>query len=269
MSHSTLFKALSFAKLGDIFKDKKHIFEEPTVEPQTLRNSKSTPNLKREEPRSIKRSTSRFVKNGAHLPGSNKIWTFIICSLLFRGRVNHTIRQRSHSGSSSLSSRDPSLPIKSLPGPPVPPRAYSHLHLNMTSNQGQEGLKMRRSISESKVDKNAKNEERAQKARSVHFDGKEELRPVSIIGSNGVNGTSNGTKPLETNMDDLPPPPPQGKRKVIVAQRPHSLLWNLKVRRLLLLFLYAFTLALDTQLHTCCAVCFMSRACLSTGYFIT
>ena len=267
MSHSTLFKALSFAKLGDIFKDKKHIFEEPTVEPQTLRSSKSTPNLKREEPRSIKRSTSRFVKM-VHKKEAIKSGLFI-CSLLFRGRVNHTIRQRSHSGSSSLSSRDPSLPIKSLPGPPVPPRAYSHLHLNMTANQGQEGLKMRRSISESKVDKNAKNEERAQKARSVHFDGKEELRPVSIIGSNGVNGTSNGTKPLETNMDDLPPPPPQGKRKVIVAQRPHSLLWNLKVRGLLLLFLYALILALDTQLHTCCAVCFMSRACLSTGYYIT
>ena len=89
MSHSTLFKALSFAKLGDIFKDKKHIFEEPTVEPQTLRNSKSTPNLKREEPRSIKRSTSRFVKNCA-LKGSNKIWTFLF-ALFFSG-AESTIR---------------------------------------------------------------------------------------------------------------------------------------------------------------------------------
>ena len=117
---------------------------------------------------------------------------------------------------------------------------------------------MRRSISESKVDKNAKNEERAQKARSVHFDGKEELRPVSIIGSNGVNGTSNGTKPLETNMDDLPPPPPQGKRKVIVAQRPHSLLWNLKVRILFVSLCfdiglgYAVTHLLCSVLHVPC-----------------
>ena len=103
-----------------------------------------------------------------------------------------------------------------------------------TSQLEEEGVKMRRSISESKVDKNARNEERAQKARSVHFDGKSgELRPISIIGSekqvkNGVNGSSSLTKPLETNLDDLPPPP--GKRKVIVAQRPHNFIWNLKVR---------------------------------------
>ena len=105
---------------------------------------------------------------------------------------------------------------------------------------------MRRSISESKVDKNARNEERAQKARSVHFDGKSgELRPISIIGSekqvkNGVNGSSSLTKPLETNLDDLPPPP--GKRKVIVAQRPHNFIWNLKVRFSRLSFLFFFLL---------------------------
>ena len=89
---------------------------------------------------------------------------------------------------------------------------------------------MRRSTSESKFDKDQKNEERAQKARSVHFDGKE-MRSISIIGSETKlqNGTQNGTKALETNLDDLPPPPPQGKRKVIVAQRPHSFIWNLKV----------------------------------------
>ena len=114
---------------------------------------------------------------------------------------------------------------------------------------------MRRSISESKVDKNARNEERAQKARSVHFDGKSgELRPISIIGSekqvkNGVNGSSSLTKPLETNLDDLPPPP--GKRKVIVAQRPHNFIWNLKVR------LFAFVAFCSNvnglgEKHTCC-----------------
>ena len=175
---------------------------------------------------------------------TESLFSLVFC--LSRGRVNHTIRQRSHSGSSSLSSRDPNLPIKSLPGPPVPPRAYSHLHLNMastpTSQLEEEGVKMRRSISESKVDKNARNEERAQKARSVHFDGKSgELRPISIIGSekqvkNGVNGSSSLTKPLETNLDDLPPPP--GKRKVIVAQRPHNFIWNLKVRFSRLSFLF-------------------------------
>ena len=121
---------------------------------------------------------------------------------------------------------------------------------------------MRRSISESKVDKNARNEERAQKARSVHFDGKGgELRPISIIGSekqvkNGaINGSSTVTKkPLETNLDnlpDLPPPPPTGKRKVIVAQRPHNFIWNLKVR------LFAFVAFCSSvnglgEKHTCC-----------------
>ena len=58
MSAAPLFKALSFSKLTGIFKDKKH----STVESQpTLRNSKSTPNLKREELPigRIKRSTSR------------------------------------------------------------------------------------------------------------------------------------------------------------------------------------------------------------------
>ena len=34
-------------------------------------------------------------------------------------------------------------------------------------------MKLRRSTSESKVDKDRKNEERALKARSVHFDGKQ------------------------------------------------------------------------------------------------
>ena len=118
---------------------------------------------------------------------------------------------------------------------------------------------MRRSISESKVDKNARNEERAQKARSVHFDGKSgELRPISIIGSekqvkNGVNGSSSLTKPLETNLDDLPPPP--GKRKVIVAQRPHNFIWNLKVRfsRLSFLFLPLRLVSLAlADANTCC-----------------
>lgn len=100
-------------------------------------------------------------------------------------------------------------------------------------------MKLRRSTSESKVDKDRKNlEERAQKARSVHFDGQESsvlLRDhhagISIIG-NGQE-TPTAKKLLETNLDDdLPPNPPNGKRKVIVAQRPNSLFWNLKVTKI-------------------------------------
>lgn len=91
-------------------------------------------------------------------------------------------------------------------------------------------MKLRRSTSESKVDKDRKNhEERALKARSVHFDGNNGAVPaapgISIIGKE----QENANKVLETNLDDLPPPP-NGKRKVIVAQRPNSLFWNLKVR---------------------------------------
>ena len=49
------FKALSFAKLTSIFKDKRD-----KVEPHSLRYSRSTPNLKKEqEPIKIRRSTSR------------------------------------------------------------------------------------------------------------------------------------------------------------------------------------------------------------------
>ena len=87
------------------------------------------------------------------------------------------------------------------------------------------------------------------------------MRPISIIGSekqvkNGaINGSSSVTKkPLETNLDnlpDLPPPPPTGKRKVIVAQRPHNFIWNLKVR------LFAFVAFCSSanglgENHTCC-----------------
>ena len=63
----------------------------------------------------------------------------IIIIYVFRGRVNHTIRQRSHSGS-SISLRDPKLPIKSLPGPPVPPRAYSQININMAQDQGRKKI---------------------------------------------------------------------------------------------------------------------------------
>ncbi len=104
---------------------------------------------------------------------------------------------------------------------------------------------MRRSTSETKVEKERRNVERASKSRSVHFDGNNgdnvvvdpgELEPISIIGRemqrhssaeeviNGNNGLSSGT-----DLEDLPPPPPPGKRKVIVAQRQQSFIGSLKV----------------------------------------
>ena len=58
---------------------------------QFMRASRSTPNLKKDE-----KSSSR-------------------------GRVNFTNRQRTHSVT-SLPWRNPTLPVTSLPGPPVPPR---------------------------------------------------------------------------------------------------------------------------------------------------
>ena len=68
------------------------------------------------------------------------------------------------------------------------------------------------------------------------------LRPISIIGAanSNTNGSTeeNASTPmingyntngvLETDLDL--PPPPLGKRKVIHATRPHSFIWNLKVR---------------------------------------
>ena len=67
--------------------------------------------------------------------------------------------------------------------------------------------------------------------RLVIFSGNYSLEHISIIGRSV---DSNGKKPSETDFealtsgDDLPPPP-SGKRKVIVAQRPNSFLWTLKV----------------------------------------
>ncbi len=92
-----------------------------------------------------------------------------------KGRVNFTRRQSEHS-LTSLSSRNPELPatVTSLPGPPVPPRSVSHLQLHMQSSASEvveTKMKLRRSTSESKVDKDRRNSERAQRARSVHFDG--------------------------------------------------------------------------------------------------
>jgi hypothetical protein len=70
----------------------------------------------------------------------------------------------------SINSRDPDLPIKSLPGPLIPPRAVSHIGLHRVAMEKEVKMKLRRSTSESKIEKNKRNEERANKARSVHFD---------------------------------------------------------------------------------------------------
>ena len=110
-----------------------------------------------------------------------------------------------------------------------------------------ERLKLRRSTSESKVDKDRKNEnERALKSRSVHFDGQisdvhqgttNHMKQISVIGKDVEKDGENKPpcKLLVTNFDateeiDLQPPPPfpEKRSKVIVAQRPNSFLWNLK-----------------------------------------
>ena len=123
--------------------------------------------------------------------------------------------------------------MTSLPGPPLPPRVHSQVSLRSAAETN--NMKLRRSTSESKVDKDRKNEARAIKSRSVHFDGSHHrdegngdmtFKQISIIGHDKAADGTNKPKPLETNLDeainDLPPPPPDGKRKVIVAQRPNS-----------------------------------------------
>ena len=65
------------------------------------------------------------------------------------------------------------------------------------------------------------------------------LEPISIIGNGESNGRQNRSSPNLTRQqteesdvlssgDDLPPPA-AGKRKVIIAQRPNSFMWSLKV----------------------------------------
>ena len=65
------------------------------------------------------------------------------------------------------------------------------------------------------------------------------LEPISIIGNGESNGRQNRSFPNLTRQqteesdvlssgDDLPPPA-AGKRKVIIAQRPNSFMWSLKV----------------------------------------
>ena len=99
---------------------------------------------------------------------------------------------------------------------------------------------LRRSTSESKVEKDRRNEERALKSRSVHFHGSNgismngnnqdqefNLEPISIIGrKNGIE-RNNGTL-KEIHNFDLPPPPEQ-RKKPIIAQRPNSFMSSFKV----------------------------------------
>ena len=124
------------------------------------------------------------------------------------------------SSTSSISSRDNNLPIKSLPGPPIPDRPLrpslscyadlptvgakneefhkdsSHRRVGyrmaksssrifsacISGQKDDEGttMKLRRSTSEGKVGKDKKNESRATKSRSVHFDGKDEGKYIYL-----------------------------------------------------------------------------------------
>ena len=136
---------------------------------------------------------------------------------IYREHLEIPARLRKSSSTVSLLSRDHTLPIKSLPGPPIPERplrpalsCYAELNSNSgvkpsdgrstnKSHQrfgsrmarsssrifsacisGQKDLeeessmKLRRSTSEGKVSKDKKNEARAVKSRSVHFDGNED-----------------------------------------------------------------------------------------------
>ena len=130
------------------------------------------------------------------------------------------------------------------------------------------GMKLRKAASETKMEKERKNIERASKSRSVHFDGNgnngdsdilRDLEPISIIGRelqstsaeedvaaagdgidldaeegsdsgmNTGNGTVSAGEGFSSGNDDAPPPPPPGRRKVIVAQRQQSFINSLKV----------------------------------------
>merc|ERR1711935_600985 len=117
-----------------------------------MRPSRSTPNLK------AKKSNSR---SRIHRQNSNHSASVTTLSQHNQTKLNGLV----------LSSRNPDLPVTSLPGPPVPPRSYSQIHLDSMQQNTAERRNLRRSISESKVDKDRKNEERAVRARSVHFDG--------------------------------------------------------------------------------------------------
>jgi hypothetical protein len=71
---------------------------------------------------------------------------------------------------------------------------------------------------------------------SVKDDDLVEFRRISIIGGSGgkLNGQPPTSLPIMTTSaetEDIPPPPPPGnKRKAIVAQRPNSFIWTLKVQ---------------------------------------
>ena len=117
---------------------------------------------------------------------------------------DHTLRRsrRSFTSTSSLTTRDPDLPIRSLLGPSPPPRpafvrAASSSHTCIASREkvghemsrGNSDTKMRRSTSESKMEKDRKNEDRALKSRSVHFDGNKsqsEIKPRFICFSKSL-----------------------------------------------------------------------------------
>ena len=55
------------------------------------------------------------------------------------------------------------------------------------------------------------------------------MKHISIIGEKATVNNEKKPKPLETNFDEEFPPTP-AKRKVIVAQRPNSFIYNLKVQ---------------------------------------
>lgn len=140
-----------------------------TVESSRIRSSRSTPNL---NDKKVKRSTSKGRINytlrwdAPHGIICCTSWVDASFSLLSN-------RQDRTQSTESISSRNPDLPVQSLPGPPVPPRSVSHIGLHKMScgDQPSESMKLRRSTSETKIEKNKRNEERASKARSVHFDG--------------------------------------------------------------------------------------------------
>ncbi len=144
-----------------------------------LGHARSTPSLRPEgKQKKVKRSTSRGRINNPspreERRDYNSFQRTSSTELLTRVRV---------------ASRDRDLPVKSLPGPPVPPRASSHINIAENTSpepprnpnkmapatdpqpqgQGQpSGKTMRRSNSELKMEK--RNIDRAVKSKSIHFD---------------------------------------------------------------------------------------------------
>ena len=195
----------------------------PRIKSEIQRTSNSSDNINEEE--GTRAPSHKKNKIDSNL---NRLDAFEVLSrsdisiaskedFIYREHLEIPARLRKSSSTVSLLSRDHTLPIKSLPGPPIPERplrpalsCYAEINSNLSvkSSDGrstnrshqrfgsrmarsssrifsacisgqkdleeESSMKLRRSTSEGKVSKDKKNEARAVKSRSVHFDGNED-----------------------------------------------------------------------------------------------